>query len=165
MEEHIESCTMSPAESCVTIGLLVKNRPVRGLMDSGAKRSVIDIGTLETLDKDIHIDPIKDIQLYDASDNKMDILGHCVLTLRIPKLNRTITQDFIVLNVKTYKTLLLGRDFFRKMGPVTIDVRQNRIKIYGKWIKGDTPKQRVRVRTRKSVKLCIGIESQCRNSF
>ena len=61
MEERIESCTMSPAESCVTIGLLVKNRPVRGLMDSGAKRSVIDIGTLETLDKDIRIDPIKDI--------------------------------------------------------------------------------------------------------
>ena len=129
--ERIETCTMSPAENCVMIGLTINKRHLRGMMDSGAKRSVIDIGTLETLHKDIRIEPKDDIRLYDASDNKMNILGCCSLTLRIPKVNKTVTQEFTVLNVKTYKTLLLGRDFFKKMGPVTIDVGHNRTKLCG----------------------------------
>ena len=84
---------------------------------------------------------------------KMDVMGQCVLRLTIPKLNKTIDHEFTVLNVKTYKTLLLGRDFFKKMGPVTIDVGKNRIKIGGRWLKGEESKQRVCVRTRQRVTL------------
>ncbi len=152
-EERIESCTMSPAEDCVMIGLRIKGRSLRGMMDSGAGRSVIDIGTLEMLSKDVRIEPNNDIHLCDASNNKMDVLGCCSLSLHIPKLNKRVTQEFTVLNVKTYKNLLLGRDFFKKMGPVTIDVGRNRIKICERWIKGEAPRQCVRVRTHQKFTL------------
>ena len=134
------------------LGVTIKERHMRGMLDSGAGRSVMDIGTLEEIAPDVNILPDK-LDLCDASGNKMDVLGCCILSLTIPKLNRTVQHKFAILNVRSFKTLLLGRDFFEKMGPVTIDVGNNRIKIQGQWLKGDEPKQRVRVNTRGKLTL------------
>ena len=88
-----------------------------------------------------------DINLWDASNRKMDFAGRCLVTFDIPKLQQKLSHEFAVLNIRTYKTFLLGRDFFRKMGPVTFEVAHNRIKIGGRWIKGDEPnKECVRMR-------------------
>ena len=144
---------MSAPGDCVTIGINVKNRKLRSLLDSGAGKSVIDRGTLETLGEDHKIVKDNSIQLTNASNNVMDVGGKCTIRFAIPKLGKTLDHEFVVLNVKTYKTLLLGRDFFRKMGPVTIDVEKSRIKIGGRWIKGDKSNRRIRVRARQKLTL------------
>ena len=135
------------------IGVNVRDRNLRGTMDSGAGKSVIDIGTLETIGTDYEITRDDSVRLLDASNNVMDVLGKCVVRLTIPKLGKTLDHEFTVLNVRTYKTLLLGRDFFRKMGAVTIDVAKDRIKIAGRWIRGEKPNRRVQVRTHRSITL------------
>ena len=145
--EAVEQSTMSPAEECVMLGLSVNERSMRGMMDSGAGRSVMDVGSLEEIAPNAVITPDK-LDLRDASGNKMNVLGCCTLPLTIPKLNCTVQHKFAILNVKSFKTVLLGRDFFKEMGPVTIDVGKNRIKIRGRWLKGEESKKRVRVNTR-----------------
>ena len=153
VSEVIEICSISPPEDCVMIGVDVQNRKLRGMMDSGSGRSVIDIGTLETIDADYEIVKDDSVRLLNASNDVMDILGKCTIRFSIPKLGKTLDHEFIVLNVRTYKTLLLGRDFFRKMGEVTIDVERGRIKICGRWIKGEKSSKRVQVRTREKFTL------------
>ena len=140
----VEQCTISPAEECVMLGLSINSRQMHGMMDSGAGRSVLDIGTLEEIAPNVEILP-EQLDLCDASGNNMDILGCCTLSLTIPKLNKTVQHKFAVHNVRSFKTVLLGRDFFKKMGPVTIDVGKNRIKICNRWLKGEEPKRRIRV--------------------
>ena len=151
--QEVECCYMSPSEDCVTIGVDVNDRKLRGTMDSGAGRSVIDIGSLETIDPDHEIVKDDSVRLLDASNNVMNILGKCTIRFSIPKLAKTMDHEFIVLNKRTYKTLLLGRDFFGKMGEVTIDVKNSRVKMCGRWIKGEKSKQRVQVRTREKFTL------------
>ena len=135
-------------EACVTIGLQINGHQLRGMMDSGASRSVIDIGTLEIIGMTNAVQKDESIELWDASSKKMNVLGRCTLEFNVPKLEKTFEQEFTVLNIKSYKTLLLGRDFFEKVGAVTIDVKSNKIKLGKKWIKGDEPKKRLRVNTR-----------------
>ena len=151
--QEVEVCSMSPPEDCVMIGVKVQNRELRGMMDSGSGRSVIDIGTLETIGADYKIVKDDTVQLLNASNEVMDVLGKCTIRLSIPKLGKTLDHEFTVLNVRTYKTLLLGRDFFRKMGEVTIDVEKGRIKMCGRWIKGEKSSKRVQVRTREKFTL------------
>ena len=117
------------------------------MIDSGASRSIMDIDTLESLglQNEIILDP--NIGLTDASNNKMAISRRCTLRLYIPKIRKTFRHEFSILNVKTYKTLLLGRDFLSDIGPVTIDVQENRVKIDNKWIYGEKSKNRLRVNT------------------
>ena len=86
------------------------------------------------------------MQLVNASNGVMDVLGKCTIRLSIPKLGKTLDHKFTMLNVRTYITLLLGRDFSRKMGAVTIDVEKGWIKMCGRWIKGEKASQRVQVR-------------------
>ena len=87
--EAVEQSTMSPAEECVMLGLSVNERSMRGMMDSGAGRSVMDVGTLEEIAPNAVITPDK-LDLRDASGNKMNVLGCCTLPLTIPKLNCTV---------------------------------------------------------------------------
>ena len=127
----------------VTLSLEINSRRIRGMIDSGASRSIMDIGTLESLglQNEIILDP--NIGLTDASNNKMAISGRCTLRLYIPEIRKTFRHEFS--NVKTYKTLLLGRDFLSDIGPVTIDVQENRVKIDNRWIYGEKSKNRLRV--------------------
>ena len=71
----------------------------------------------------------------------------------IPELKKTVAQEFYVLDVKTCKTLLLGRDFLAQMGPVTLDVEQNRIRIGKKWINGVQSKGAMRVNTSETISI------------
>ena len=130
----------------MAVSVVVCGRNLRGLLDSGAGDSVVDIGTLEVLGIENTIVKDNDINLWDASNRKMDFLGRCTVTFDIPKLQQRLTHEFAVLNVRTYKTFLLGRDFFKKTGPVTFDICKNRIKMCGRWITGDVPKKQLHVR-------------------
>ena len=72
------------------IGVNVRDRNLRGTMDSGAGKSVTDIGTLETIGTDYEITRDDSVRLLDASNNVMDVLGKCVVRLTIPKLGKTL---------------------------------------------------------------------------
>ena len=136
---------MCIGEGCVTISLNINDKTTRGMIDSGASKSIMDIGTFETLGIQNMYGNDMSTCFTDASNNKMAISGCCKVKLYIPELNRTLFHEFNVLNEKTYKTILLGRDFFAKLGPVTIDVPNNRIKLGRRWIVGEKPNNRFRV--------------------
>ncbi len=83
----------------------------------------------------------------------MEFLGQCILHFTIPTMNKTVKHKLMVLEAKTYKTLLWGRDFFKKMGPVTMDVGKNCIKLGDKWINGEKSKQCIHVRAQRKITL------------
>ena len=144
---------MCVGEGCVTIGLNINKKPTRGMIDSGASKSVMDIGTLETLGIKHPYESDQNICLYDASNNKMEMSGCCNVEIHIPEINKSFFHEFNILNVKTYKTILLGRDFLETVGPVTIDIPKRRIKIGNKWINGEKHNNRFRVNCSESITL------------
>ena len=105
--QKVECYYMSPSEDCVMIGLEVNDRKLRGTMDSGAGRSVIDIGSLETIDPDHEIVSDDSIRLLDASNNVMNILGKCTIRFTIPKLAKTMDHEFIVPNKRSLQNFAL----------------------------------------------------------
>ena len=60
-------------------------------------------------------------------------------------------HEFNIPNVKTYKTILLARDFLETVGPVIIDIPKRRIKIGNKWINGEKHNNRFRVNCSESI--------------
>ena len=97
-------------------------------------------------------------KFIDASNNEMSIAGRCEADVYIPQLKKTFKQEFFILNTKTYKTLLLGRDFLAQTGPVTIDVAKNGVKIGNKLITAITPGKKLRVNT--SEQLTVPLRSE-----
>ena len=87
----------------------------------------------------------------DASNNQMDMAGRCFITFKISKLNKTYTHEFWVLNTRTYKTLLLGRDFMQKVRPITIDILGNQLKIGNKWLPGEKSESQIRVNSEEEI--------------
>ena len=74
---------MCVGEGCVTIGLNINNKQTRGMIDFGASKSVIDIGTLDALGIKHTYGIDKNICLYDASNNKRAMSGCCVILPRV----------------------------------------------------------------------------------
>ena len=123
------------------------------MIDSGASKLVMDIGTLETLGIKHPYESDKNICLYDASKNKMEMSGCCKVEIHILEINKSFFHEFNILNVKTYKTILLGLDFLETVGPVTIDIPKRRIKIGNKWINGEKHNNWFRVNCSESITL------------
>ena len=76
-----------------------------------------------------------DEYLYDASNNKMDIIG-TVSAVEVVNSKKPVRHDFHVLNKETYSTILLGRDFMRKVDEVSLNIKDNAVKIRNVWVKG-----------------------------
>ena len=138
-------------EGPITLAVNINGTDTRGIVDSGASRCVMDLGTMEVLGGNTSQIGESNSHLVDASNNEMPISGIWVAKTYIPRLKKTMSQAFYILNERTYKTLLLGRDFFSKTGPVTMDFIQNRIKIEDEWIKGISPTKKLRVNTTETV--------------
>ena len=62
-------------ESSVTVELVINNKCVRAILDSGASRSVIDRGTLEMLGIEDLLVPCHTFGLHDASETRMRLAG------------------------------------------------------------------------------------------
>ena len=94
----------------------VNEKSLRGLLDSGAGDSVIDIGTAEMFGIDNTI--VKDnINLWDASNRKMDFAGRCTVTFDIPQLQQTISHKFAVLNHPDVQNFPPRNRLLQKNGP------------------------------------------------
>ena len=101
------------------------------IIDSGAGTSVMDLGTFESLklNKKLLLDS-KDV-LLDASDNKMDILGKVPLKVIIRGTNKEFIHEFQILNRRSYRNVILGRDAMSKFDEVTFDFSNDEIIMNG----------------------------------
>ena len=131
-----------------TIRLELNNFETNALIDSGAKWSVIDIGTVSTigLEKEIRRNSR---DLINASGEKMDIIGEVDIIIKSDKIS-PVTHPFKVLNTRTFSNILLGRDFMRHYGKVTFDFEKNRLKLDKWWIKTVTINRKDNVRMSKN---------------
>ena len=130
--------------------------PTNVLIDTGASCSIIDIGSVHKLGLADQINPHGDL-LVNASGNPMDILGS--VDINIDMQDFTVVQNLKVLNHKTFRNVLLGRDFLTKFKNVEFDFVNNKVRIGRSWhlckdVKGKEP-----VRLQKRVSLVARSES------
>ena len=104
-----------------TVKVMLNNYRTNALIDSGARCSVIDLGSLSAIGMDKAIKNTEK-RLFNASGNKMDILGVVDIEVKSDKIS-PIVQEFKVLNTRTYSNILLGRDFMQQFGQVKFDSR------------------------------------------
>ncbi len=81
----------------------------------------------------------------------MDIAGSIYFDLSISGLH--LKQEFQVLNAKTYKHILLGRDFLSKFQTVEFDFAFHKVRLNGKWISCVQPTNNEQVRVQHAVTL------------
>ena len=110
----------------------LQEKAVNATLDTGAGPSVIDIGSCE------HIglaDAIKKPTsgLVNASGDSMDVIGVVNIDVKIPNM-RCVTHEFKVINTRSFKNILLGRDFMKRFKRVTFDFDNNRVKLGAIWV-------------------------------
>ena len=99
-------------------------------LDMGASCSIMDLGTFESLGLQSKASPFHN-RLVDASGNNMQILGSSVVEVFIK--GHKFTQEMKILNSKSYRNVILGRDFLSKFSNVQFDVRKQRVKLSPYW--------------------------------
>ena len=85
------------------------------VLDTGAGVSLIDLGSLEETGLEKNIRKLRENGdgFINASGKEMDIIGVVDIPVTLRN-NKSITQEFKVLNSKSYSIILLGRDFMKK---------------------------------------------------
>ena len=115
------------------------------ILDSGAGASVMDLGTFESLKLEQTLENSNDI-LHDASGNEMNIVGIAKIKVHVAGTNTDIVHDFRILNSRSYRNVILGRDLMKKFKVVTFDFKSNVISLDGRRVKGVTsPSKRLPV--------------------
>ena len=114
-------------DSCaVVVAAKLHNFRTHAMLDTGSGASVLDLGTLQKIGLDAHVDKASAKSLINASGDKMKILGSVHARDHI----------FQVLDSVTYANILLGRDFMKKFGAVRFDFSSNIIELGTLAIKG-----------------------------
>ena len=105
----------------------MNGRATNTVLDTGAGVSLIDLGSLEFIGLQDKIKERRkdDEGLINASGRAMDIIG----TVDIPVVvhNKTVTQEFKVLNSRTHPIILLGRDFMQPFKTVKFDFVKQKV--------------------------------------
>ena len=118
------------------------------MLDTGASASIIDLGTVQRLQLEslVKRNERNTVNCYDASDNKMNIIGSILLTVGMIGCNDKVDHNFFVLGIQSNRSLLLGRDAMKKFKSVTFDFESKKIKIGRTWLElvSNTDKQIVR---------------------
>ena len=129
---------------------MFENKKINALLDTGASCSLIDIGSLQVLGLDSKIITTEH-KLVDASGREMNIIGSVMVTINLGSV--IIKQNLKVLNAKTYKHVLLGRDFLSNFGTIEFDMVANRVKLGKEWFICISSKVKEPVRLQNNVSL------------
>ena len=86
----------------------LENKILNALLDTGASCSIIDLGTIQNLGFDKNITK-SNHDLIDASGNAMSIAGS--IDLNVHFLDCHVIQNMKVFNSKTFRNVILERDF------------------------------------------------------
>ena len=107
----------------------MNNRSTNCVLDTGAGVSLIDLGSLEFVGLQDKIKERRkdDEGLINASGGEMDIVG--VVSIPIVIGNRTVTQEFKVLNSRSHPIILLGRDFMKPFNTVKFDFVKQKVQL------------------------------------
>ena len=112
------------------IGIDLADLRVNALIDTGASCSLIDIGSLEKLGLAQLVNSTNH-RLINASGNDMNIMGSIDVEIRVN--NKSISHNMKVLNSRSYRNILLGRDFLMHFSSIQFDLRKNRIQLDSIW--------------------------------
>ena len=101
------------------------------VLDTGASASIIDLGTVQRLQLEslVKRNGGNPVNCFDASGNKMNIIGSILLSVGLIGCNDKIDHNFLVLDIQSNRSLLLGRDAMKKFKSVTFDFETKKIKI------------------------------------
>ena len=112
----------------------MNGRATNAVMDTGSGVSLIDLGSLEFIGLQNKIKERRkdDEGLINASGRAMDISG----TVDIPLVvrNKTVVQEFKVLNSRTHPIILLGRDFMQQFKTVKFDFVKQKVQLGRTWV-------------------------------
>ena len=123
-------------DSCaVVVAAKLHNFRTHAMLDTGSGASVLDLGTLQKIGLDAHVDKTSAKSLINASCDKMKILGSVHVKVTLPG-SQPRDHVFQVLDSVTYTNILLGRDFMKKFGAVRFDFSSNIIELGTLAIKG-----------------------------
>ena len=123
-------------DSCaVVVAAKLHNFRTHAMLDRGSGASVLDLGTLQKIGLDAHVDKTSAKSLINASGDKMKILGSVHVKVTLPG-SQPRDDVFQVLDSVTYANILLGRDFMKKFGAVRFDFSSNIIELGTLAIKG-----------------------------
>ena len=100
------------------------------LLDTGASCSIINLGTFESLGLQSKSIPSHN-RLVDASGNNMQVLGSSVIGIFIK--GYKFSQEMKILNSKSYRNVILGRDLLSKFSNVQFDSKKRRVKLGHYW--------------------------------
>ena len=101
------------------------------IIDSGAGVSVMDLGTFESLKLNRTVIVSSNEILLDASANEMDILGKVPISISIKGSEKEFTHEFRILNYRSYRNVILGRDVMSRFDEVIFDFQNNEITMDG----------------------------------
>ena len=123
-------------DSCaVVVAAKLHNFRTHAMLDTGSGASVLDLGTLQKIGLDAHVDKTSAKSLINASGDKMKILGSVHVKVTLPG-SQPRDHVFQVLDSVTYANILLGRDFMKKFRAVRFDFSSNIIELGTLAIKG-----------------------------
>ena len=118
----------------VTVKASLNGHKTNTTMDTGAGHSLIDYGSLEHVG--LH-NKIKKLQegdvLINASGKEMDIVGTVDIPVTMQN-NKTVLQEFKVLNSRSFSIILMGRDYMSKFGTVTFDFQKKKVQLGNTWV-------------------------------
>ena len=103
---------------------------VNTVINTGASCSLIDIGSLEKLGLAQLVNSINH-RLINASGNDMNIMGSIDVEIRVN--NKSISHNMKVLNSRSYRNILLGRDFLMHFSSIQFDLHKTRIQLDSIW--------------------------------
>ena len=121
---------ISTGTSSAVLNVVFDHQSTNALLDTGASCSLIDLGSLQSLGLDMHL-ANSDNELIDASGNKMNIIGSIDINIELNGIH--LVQNMKVLNSKTFRNIILGRDFLSHFETVEFDFPKNRIKLGHQW--------------------------------
>ena len=122
---------VSNHEEAVTVEVKIGTHKVAAVLDTGARPSVIDIGTarrLELMDRLVAAPS----RVYGLCNNPVKISGYLDVAIQVGMLEPVIERVQVL--DSTEATLLLGRRFMGHFGPVTFDWANGRVKLGHTWV-------------------------------
>ena len=89
------------------VKVMLQEKSVNGVLDTGAGPSVIGIGSLEYIGLANAI-KIPTSGLVNASGDPMDVVGVVNIDVKLPNM-RSVTHEFKVINIKSFKNICINR--------------------------------------------------------
>ena len=122
---------VSTREKAVTVEVRIGNQKLGAILDTEAKPSVIDMGTVRMLGLEREVIPTAS-RVYGLGNNPVNVSGYVDVEVKVGTL-KPVFERIQVLD-SAEPTLLLGKEFMGHFGPVTFDWEKGRVKLGHSWV-------------------------------